>query len=72
MARRVPALVEVLVTRSRVCVRCGKPVIGTESQHCGLCLKILNRAADDAFKRQARKEQVERQKREGGRPWRWR
>jgi hypothetical protein len=66
-------MVEILaMTRVGTCARCGRAIVATDSPHCSICERILARSADDAFKRQARKEQVERQKREGGRPWRWR
>jgi hypothetical protein len=60
------------MTRVGTCKRCGRAIVATNSPHCPICERILNRAADDQHKREVRREHVERQKREGGRPWKWR
>jgi hypothetical protein len=57
---------------SAVCVRCGKPIVGTSGDHCGVCLKIVGRQADDEHKRVVRREQAERRKVEGAWPRRGR
>jgi hypothetical protein len=70
---KAPALVVVLVTRVGTCKRCGRPIVATAGDLCGPCDRIINRAADDAHKREVRKERSERDRLEGARPFRrWR